>query len=63
MLQPSKCIITLCISEAMNSDQNMCLNQFVIVSTDVATTSADMMGVENPAEYQQTNKGIARVFG
>lgn len=52
-----------CISEVTNSDQNMCLNQFVIVSTDAATTSADMMGIENPAEYQQTNKGKARVFG
>ena len=56
-------IMTQCISEVTNSDLNMCLNQFVIVSTDVVTTSADMMGIENPAEYQQTNKGIARVFG
>ena len=55
--------MTQCISEAMNCDLNMCLNQYAIVSTDAVTTSADMMGIENPAEYQQTNKGIARVFG
>ena len=55
--------MTQCISAVSNSDLNLCLNQFVIDSADVATTSADMMGIENPAEYQQTNKGIAIVFG